>query len=428
MTTLTLIFYGLVALVPSLNREGAMVVLPSAQGVIDSLGCEIPTHHPRIFQKKKDPKSGSPYLDELPFDAQKGLPSYIEPLDTPTVGLNTVQGLRAANNGGELVFPSNENEAGDLSWIPEIARLSFGSQDIRSECLVHPRECKVSLLVRTWQGDVRACHLAHPNLRNEGGQEKGRNGCGILGPLVAFRIKDVVAPPTTIDPFQAVADAFSIKLTLSQTTQAKLYLIYPDGSTGNLALDFDEDANVTLLIANLPEYEAANTKDHSARCHQEGIDHHFFAYYDLGTTDPRFLTSLPLPQATLEKSPGLVDMECEEEVSLLEDLLLTALRTTFRDSKACFVVPPHSEEACSMAQFAPQVLPSLRSEPPLGTGSQPSTRGANGPAAGAGPPIRPVRPAPSTGTAETTARAARETAAAAAPKPTVQSPSVSPPR
>lgn len=372
MLTLKLIFYGLVALVPSINGEGAMVVFPSAKDLVDSRGCEIPVHYPMIFQKVRDSKTGLFVLEELPLNG-KPLPSYVEPLDTPSVGLKMVEGLATSADGGTLVFPSNANEAEDLSWIPEIPRLSFGSQDVRSECLVHPKECNVSLLVRTWQGDTRVCHLAHPNQPVIRGRKRnGRNNCGESGPILAYRFKSLEGTSTSTNRIQAVADAFMIKLTLAKTPTANLFLIFPDGSDATLPLEFEGGETVkTLVFANLPRADdAGGTKasTHHPTCHGETIDRHFYSYYDLGTTDPQYLSSLPLPHLTFEQSLDEIAMGCEEEVSLLEDELINRFRKALGDKRACPEVIPHSVEVCSTARFGYAALPSLRSNPPLGTG------------------------------------------------------------
>lgn len=419
MLTLTLIFYGLVAFVPSINGEGAMVVFPSAENVVDSRGCTITTHAPRIFQVLYSPGGKKPMELKPMFVDRKGLPSYIEPENVPSRGLRTASGLRAiGSNGAELVFPSNSGQVADLSWIPNLSRLSFASGDIRAECLIRPSECKIPLSVRTWQGDAHVCHLAHPN---EGtGTGKGKLHCGTEGPVLAYRFKDLGAPSTSQDALQAVADAFMIRMTLEKTPAASMYLLWTDGSEKHETIEYGDDTNITLLFANLP----GDSKNPHGRCHSTGIDRHFYSYYDLGTTDPKFLTSLPLPQSTSEEAPGGFEMECEGEVSLLESRLTSDYRALKRDDDICPDAKPHSIEVCSTAQFFAAVLPSFRSQPPQRTAP------VNNPAAfdAARDPVRsgPIRLAPVAPTAVRPSRTVDTVATPVTSTPSAQSATVPP--
>lgn len=361
MLTLKLIFYGLVALVPSINGEGAMVVFPTGKDVLDANGCAIPLHAPKVFQVTAD-EGGEAGLEEI-FPKT---PSYIEPEDLMVNGFSSsIQGVRLTTNNGLLIFPPDSTQSRDTSWIPKVARFSGGNEDIRSECLVHPTQCNIGLMVRTWQGNLHTCHLSH-----QGSPAKligGKYVCGKDGPILAYRFKELGATSAAQDVVQAVADAFMIELSYAGKSSVSLYI--EGDEKEHFPIEFGDETSITLIFANLP----TEPMRHSGRCEGLGVDRHFSAYYDLGALGLNHETPAPIPQATFEESP-LIAMDCETEISLLDGWIVDDYREKAKkagvkhaDRRCRHFIKPHSLEVCSTAAFFPAVLPSLRAPTPNAT-------------------------------------------------------------
>ncbi len=353
MFTLRLIFYGLVALVPSINGEGAMVLFPSARpGPFDSPNPCIPVHSTSIFTVKET--NGRLYLEPLVElmgkKDEKGV-RYIELDGLFVEGINLAR-TRPTGSSGEFSLPSKAVELEDYTWIPQIDRISAPSRDVRMECLVTPDQCEVDLVFRTWQGNLRTCHLAHSVTYDQKCVEK-------KGPIAAYRFRALGSVQSGGDVIQAVADAFILETRVS-SDNLRFYVEPKVGGEEYFKIPHGPSRTVTLLFANLP-LDAGHQKHPDC---SEKIDRHFETYYRLGLFEPQLLLSRPLPHytddlAALDLTNAL---ECEPEITALTETAQWLVGKD-EDGRACSDVKPHSIEVCANAAYLPTNLPSTRSNP-----------------------------------------------------------------
>lgn len=364
MFTLKLIFYGLVAFVPSSRNEGALMLFPNAIELSDARGCALHEHQPRIFKVKADcPAGAAPCLEEIRLAVGSGL--YIEPLLSTTSGVNRVEGGIFTSAKGRLSLPTEDEHTEDLGWVPNINELSNQAGQVRPECLVNYRECGLSIALRAWEGEARSCHLAHPTAASLASlAEQNLPGSKVTAPagsarVIGYRFKDLDQPAAELDRIQAVTDAFAIEIkSSSREFILGLQPFDPAVPGSEIQLTAGADGVATLLLANLPKPEdpAAPVAAHCRP--SQGVDRHFDAFYHLASQDPQ-LYARPLPHATLEQAPFVLSMRCETEVGLLAALLEDEGNKPGGKKTA----PPHSVPACATGSFGEANLPSRRSLP-----------------------------------------------------------------
>ena len=407
MFTLKLIFYGLIAFVPSSRDEGALMLFPTAVKLKDARKCELHVHQPRLFKVKEDCSSGADCLEEVQLDFGSGL--YIEPRDSTTSGVNRVEGRILTLAKGRLDLPTDDEQTEDLGWVPNINQLSEQAGQVRPECLVNYIECGLSIAFRTWEGEVRSCHLAHPTLASlvsfaeqslPGSKvTASAGGSGSLARVMGYRFRELDQPAAEQDRIQAVTDAFAIEI---KSTDRVFRLGYrpfgaPDGGL-SIELAAGADGDATLLLANLP----IPTDPAEPHCRPSpGVDRHFDVFYHLASQEPQ-LYGRPLPHATLEQAPFELSMTCETEV----ELLAAFLEDPKNQSGGKKTAPPHSIPACATGSFESVNLPSTRSlvggnVTPNGTARQ---RPSGAPAGSASEP--PTTQKPGTASSASTATSA----------------------
>lgn len=375
MITLRIIFYGLMAFVPSNTSDGLLVLFADPSRVAAAQpGSEEPRHEAlafRVHEKHEDREKLE--LEELAWwDPDERvyaevLPAYVDPLEL-------VQELQAVTPNPPQAVPYTTAQTRDFAWSPLITNLAQESQSIRAECLVNPRECPVSSVFRFWQGEVQACHLAHVALAEFPGSAepalksspalRSRSSEQSLSNVIAYAFRTEGAPPSPYDPRQAVADAVVVE-TIVRRDQAILRissLERPDFFLIDLG-EPDARGVITLLFANV----AIKPSVKSSRHHTGGslvASPHFRAFYQLAHTAPEDIFQA-IPHATRDEAPLPFPMDCEAEIIALAEYLIDEnTARAAEDLNPVYV--PHSIEVCGTTKFPATLLPSWRSEYPTG--------------------------------------------------------------
>ncbi len=370
MITLRIIFYGLVAFVPSIDQEGMMVLLLDPATTEEHGGHSIPSHHVEAFRVLKS-ATGEPYLE-----AHEGLTellsagTYFEPSAFYTDPLTAATSLREMATGGRRTLPFSNDIVADFSWSPEVEAIAPEAGAVRAECLVNPGECGLFAAFRIWAARARTCHLAHPRLREleevtktATSRTRGSvateddHGRGPLGPIIAYRFRAVDDPPSATDVVQAVADAVVVEIDLPKE-EAELYYARFD-NTANGYLRFGSgtasDRTVTLLIANIGERHS-DLDPADLRHLLLGSDH-YRAYYSFSHTAFEAITQrIPHPTFEVDQRTDPRKMECEAEISLLE----TYVEGENEQRGNRLFVNPHLLEVCATTTFQAARLPSTR--------------------------------------------------------------------
>lgn len=389
--TLRIIFYGLMAFVPSNNSDGLLVLFADPSRVAAAQpGSEEPRHEALAFQVHE--KDGTLVLEKLERWPDERV--YVEVLPAYADPLELSQGLQPIAPNPPQAVPYTTAQTRDFAWSPLLTSLAPESQSIRAECLVNPTECPVSSVFRFWQGEVKACHLAHAALAEARASAepalesrpalRSRDSVRPLTNVIAYTFRPEGARPSPYDPRQAIADAVMVE-TIVRRDEAVLRisnLEKENFSTINLVGPDARDV-ITLLFANVAVKPGARRSRH----HKGGSlnsSPHFRAFYQLAHTSPDLIFQA-IPHATEDEAPLPFPMDCEKEIVELAEYLKKQNQTRMACNLDPFYIP-HSIEVCGTTKFPATLLPSWRSEYPSG---DPAPADANTTSGAPAPPSRP---------------------------------------
>ncbi len=399
MITLRIIFYGLMAFVPSNNGEGMLVLFADPNRVESARPHTDEDSHLALafvveeVETYEDGKTGLK-LTALPYwDPEHPPRAYVEAYPFFAEPIEIAQDLQPSDADPLQPLPVTASQTRDFAWSPSITGIAPESAGIRAECLVNPRECPISAVFRLWQSEVRACHLAHiPREEMQYAEAPlrsyaaplARNDASALSNAIAYSFRSEGARPRLEDPLQAVADAVVVDIMVPgddpvlhvSYLEEEKYIDIPLGPPNLRGV-------ITLLFANV----AVVPEDRRPRRHRRHLplaSQHYRAFYHLAHTEPDSIYQV-IPHATQYEAPLPFPMDCEAEIVVLEEHLKARNVARFAKKERPYYVP-HSIEVCGTTKFPTTLLPSWRSEIPIG---DPATDGS--PTATRTPPPPPRR-------------------------------------
>lgn len=373
MFTLRLIFYGLIAIVPSNSPEndGFLALMIDTRGTMSSMSHAMPAHA-AIGLVTEGRFMGKRCTAEVPCELK--IPEFTHfDFDRSDVGLAAATNTLRLNSGKqERILPRNAFEATDFTWAARMSGAAPDAGAVNPTCLFAPEHCRVWAALRLWTGQATACHLVH--YVKDGETDR----------LRSFWFQPLVGEETSPQAIQALADAVEFQIPIRQrelsfssvsfsgegTPQKFLFLADPDTRT------------LTLVIANVPrkdleaalvEREQANRSVQQAAARGPADAHHFEAYYEiaetfLGADSRRVPKEFPLSEAHLP------EMRCEQEILSLASHLTDRNnelldkgkeRWTEEDRREGAKTPPHSKEVCVTAVYDDATLKDMAASTPL---------------------------------------------------------------
>ena len=229
MTTLEIIFIGLIAFSPTGEDEGVMLLTKAQRGQM--------THYPLVVQMAGtcSGECAWPGLLLASFDCKEKLcwvpleADMTLALDHGTLSYDVDRPRRA---GQPVQAPEGPEEARTLWWAPRVADIVPGPGPLRPSCRGAARDCNVWSRFWLQSGRLETCHFFH---RPECEPAKCELPLYQVGPHR-----------------QAVANAYSLSFEVDSSVRLKAWKFTNPHEMVDVELTPDSQGKIVLVVANEP--------------------------------------------------------------------------------------------------------------------------------------------------------------------------------
>lgn len=368
MFTLRLIFYGLIAIVPSAEEDpfkanGFLAMMLDTSRIIDEHGKPMPSHYPigLVTEGFVDGEDCSKRPCEISIEPY----SHFD-FDSTDVGMFTkFTGYRLGAGRQPRMLPTSRTDMRDFSWLVSMEALLPGeAANVNPICLYTPEHCPLIATMRVWTGQASTCHLVHY------AREGSPNDL-----IRSFWFRSPHSQARSTQTIQAISDAVVVDIPMREETLTFASVPFSGRASAEPSPFLRADPTtrtLTLLIANVPvraaDYEGSCLFSNKPGCKETlpagGAEaHHFSSYYSLSAEPVPPEERLAPREFPGETAPELLtsEMSCEEEIIKLTWFIRNRNAVNRKNLAAkpdtplseLVFTPPHSKEVCIKTQFAP---------------------------------------------------------------------------